>query len=115
MIPLLGDRFSQVSISHWWAGEPIFVHAGQPYFRRTVVLSAANKDGGAHVDEYLEPYYDLLCKGEYAFGLIGDLEYNGPPPFPQGVPIYADNAHLALIRQFAHEVLSAVGHFHWLG
>lgn len=46
MVPLLGDRFTQASISHWWAGEPIFVHAGQTYFRRTVILSAANKDGG---------------------------------------------------------------------
>lgn len=78
------------------------------------VLSAANKDGDAHVDDVLEKYYEYLCSGEHSIGITGNLEYNGEPPFPQGNAIYPNNAQLALIRQFAHETLVSVNHFNWL-
>lgn len=113
-LPLLGNEFKELSMDDWWRGEPVFVHDGQGYFRRKIVLSAANKDGGAHVDEALEQYYEVLCAGEYAFGITGSLEYDGPAPFQQGVTHYAKNAHLALIRQFAHEALTSVEYFGWL-
>lgn len=114
MLPLLGDKFIELSIEDWWRNEPVFVHNTQKYSRRKIILSAANKDGGAHVDEELEKYYEVLCAGEYALGITGNLEYDGEPPFPQGVTIYPKNAHLALIRQFAHETLVSVTHFNWL-
>lgn len=114
MLPLLGDKFKELSIENWWSNEPVFVHDAQKYSRRMIVLSAANKDGGAHVDEELEKYYEVLCAGEYSIGITGNLEYNGKPPFPQGVTQYPKNAHLALIRQFAHETLLSVAHFTWL-
>ena len=41
------------------------------------------------------------------------MTYNGPPPFPQGVTIYPNNAHFALARQFAHETLASQRHFKW--
>jgi hypothetical protein len=113
MKPLLGDSFTQVPLSDWWDGETIFVHVGTNYTRRKIILSVANKDGGAHVDDKLEAYYKVLCAGEYALGITGNLKYDGPPPFPQGVTIYPDNAHLALIRQFAHETLASHRHFGW--
>lgn len=114
MLPLLGNQFIELSIEDWWSNEPVFVYNAQKFSRRKIILSAANKDGGAHVDEELEKYYEFLCSGEYALGITGNLEYDGEPPFPQGVTIYPKNAHLALIRQFAHETLSSVTHFNWL-
>lgn len=114
MLPLLGNQFVDLSIKEWWNREPVFVHNCQACTRKRLILSAANKDGGAHVDKQLEKYYEVLCAGEYAMGITGNLEYDGVPPFPQGVTVYAKNAHLALIRQFAHEVLLSVNHFAWL-
>lgn len=114
MLPLLGDKFTELSIEDWWRHEPVFIYNTQEYSRRSIVLSAANKDGGAHVDDVLEKYYEYLCSGEHAIGITGNLEYNGEPPFPQGITIYPNNAHLALIRQFAHETLVSVNHFNWL-
>ena len=114
MLPLLGVKFRECSIERWWRHEAVFVHKAQEYSRRMIVLSAANKDGGAHVDEEREKYYEFLCSGEYALGITGNLEYKGEPPFPQGITIYPNNAHLALIRQFAHETFVSVNHFNWL-
>jgi hypothetical protein len=114
-VPRLKRNFQTVSLNNWWKHEPVFLHKGIPNTRRKIVLSAANKDGGAHVDNALEEYYEVLCAGEYAFGITGDLKYKGPAPFEQGVTQYATNAHLALLRQFAHEVLSSANHFKWSG
>lgn len=114
MVPLLGEQFIQRSMDDWWDNEPVFVHATEKFSRRVVILSAANKDGGAHVDKQLEAYYEVLCAGEYAIGITGNLQYKGPPPFPQGVTVFPKNAHLALIRQFAHETMCSVKHYRWL-
>jgi hypothetical protein len=114
MLPLLGSKFRKCSIEDWWNDETVFIHNGRNYSRRMIILSAANKDGGAHVDEELEEYYEVLCAGEYALGIVGNLEYNGEPAFPQGVAHYPKNAHLALIRQFAHETRLSINHFNWL-
>jgi hypothetical protein len=114
MVPLLGDRFIELQLDEWWNNEPVFNHDGVPYSRRMICLSAAEKDGGAHVDEELERYYQVLCAGEYAIGIQGDLQFDGEAPFPQGVTLYSTNAHLALLRQFAHEVLVSSIHYDWL-
>lgn len=112
-IPRLKRSFHKVSLNNWWKHETVFLHKGTPNARRKIVLSAANKDGGAHVDRDLEEYYEVLCAGEYAFGITGDLKYVGPAPFEQGVTHYATNAHLALLRQFAHEVIASANQFGW--
>jgi hypothetical protein len=62
MLPLLGDQFKELSITDWWSNEPVFVHDTQKYSRQMIVLSAANKDGGAHVDDELEKYYEVLLQ-----------------------------------------------------
>lgn len=113
MTPLLGQQFTEVHLADWWDGEPIFVHTGTAYTRKMIILSLANKDGGAHVDEKLDGYYEVLRAGEYALGITGNLTYSGPPPFPQGVTIYPNNAHFALARQFAHETVASQRHFGW--
>lgn len=74
----------------------MFKHNGKNYSRKLIALSAANKDGGAHVDSSLDKYYEVLAAGQYAFGLDGkNLTYSGDPPFDQGKMQYANNAHLA--------------------
>ena len=113
--PLLGNKFKELTIDQWWRQEPVFVHIGESHPRRKIILSVANKDGGAHVDEELEEYYEYLCAGEYAVGIsIDNLKVVGGTPFEQGVTHYANNAHLALIRQFAHEALTSITYFNWL-
>jgi hypothetical protein len=114
MVPLLGDRFIELQLDEWWNNETVFIHDRVEYSRRLIILSAAEKDGGAHVDEELEHYYQVLCSGEYAIGITGDLQFDGEAPFPQGVTLYPTNAHLALIRQFAHEVLVSSSYYDWL-
>jgi len=114
MLPIRGTRFREVPIPDWWETETVFIHKGVAHPRRMIILSAANKDGGAHVDESLEEYYEFLCSGEWAVGIMGNLQFSGEPWFEQGITHYGRNAHLALIRQFAHEVLASVTHFSWL-
>ena len=116
MVPLLGNKFREVTIQDWWHIEPVFTYQNEVFPRKRIILSAAEKDGGAHVDDRLEKYYESLCAGEHGIGIIGNnLRFaDGGPTFPQGMTIFARNTHLALIRQFAHEVLSAVTHFKWL-
>lgn len=95
-IPGLGTNFSEISIDEWWFNETVFKHNGKNYSRKLIALSAANKDGGAHVDSSLDKYYEVLAAGQYAFGLDGkNLTYSGDPPFDQGKMQYANNAHLA--------------------
>jgi hypothetical protein len=112
-LPMLGTAFHKISVNQWWKHEPVFVHEGKAHARRRIILSAANKDGGAHVDKDLEDYYEALCSGQFAFGITGDLKFSGPEPYPQGVTQYAPNGHLALLRQFGHETLASAKQFRW--
>ena len=111
MRPILGENFRELPVSAWWATEPVFVHDKERFSRKMIILSAANRDGGAHVDDELEEYYKILCAGKYGFGFTGNLTFQGAPPFKQGVTHYARNAHLALIRQFAHETIISASRF----
>ncbi|AMY20327.1 hypothetical protein A3Q40_02964 [Rhodococcus sp. PBTS 1] len=107
MSPLIGTEFHELPVEEWWSGETVFVHDEVQYTRKLIVLSAADKDGGAHVDEDLEDYYEVLRAGEYAIGISRDFD-------PPGVTIYPTNAHLALLRQFAHEMLASATHYGWM-
>jgi len=84
MRPLLGTKFKDVSIEDWWKNEPVFSHKGETFSRSRIVLSAANKDGGAHVDDKLDAYYESLCAGEHGIGITGnELRFaDGRAPFP---------------------------------
>jgi hypothetical protein len=73
MVPILGEQFRELSLSDWWSRETVFVHQNERFTRKSIILSAANKDGGAHVDVHLERYYEVLCAGEYAFGITAIL------------------------------------------
>ncbi|MEU1523960.1 hypothetical protein ABZ413_17340 [Nocardia rhamnosiphila] len=114
MKPLLGDTFREIQMEDWWSQEVVFAHNGQSHSRSMIVKAAANRDGGAHVDDKkLQAYYRVLQAGEYAIGITTDFTFDGPPLWPQGETIYPNNAHLALLRQFAHEVTCSAKHFGW--
>ena len=102
-VPMLGDFFRRIWLEEWWAEEPVFVYDNKRYSRKLIMLAAANRDGGAHVDDELDHYYEVLSNGEIAIGIAANFTYGGAPPFQQGITIYPKNAHLALLRQFAHE------------
>ncbi|GAB2689550.1 hypothetical protein [Nocardia thraciensis] len=113
MIPMLDVKMlHEVTLAEWWDGEQIFHYKGEAYTRKRIILSMANRDGGTHVGK-LHQYYRVLCAGEWALGITGDLTYSGDAPFPQGVPIFPDNAHLALLRQFTFEVLHSSERYKW--
>lgn len=112
--PLLGSKFTELSIAEWWEREVVFTYKGESYSREKIVCSAADKDGGAHVDAKLQEYYEYLCRGEFGISITGNLTFEGEPPFEQGVPQHAPNIHLTLLRQFGHEVLSAASYFKWV-
>lgn len=114
MKPLLGIKFHEIAMNDWWETETIFKHKEKSYSRKKIVLSMANTDGGAHVDKDLEEYYEELCSGEWGLGITGNLTFDAPAPFPQGVTIYGNNGHLALVRQFAHEFLCTADHHKWM-
>lgn len=115
LIPRLDLQLVEVSLPTWWGTDSVTNADGTSVSRRRLICSAANKDGGAHVDPKLERFYEELMKGAWSLGITGDLTYDGPPPFEQGITHYPKNGHLELIRQFAFEVLTTAQRFNWTG
>ena len=115
MIPILDEKnLHEILISHWWRGETVLTHNGQNITRAKLILDAANRDGGAHVDKKLPSYYASLSEGDPIIGMaISGLEIDGKPPFTQGITHFAANTHMALIRQFGYEFLSSVERLSW--
>jgi hypothetical protein len=84
----------------WWDGELVFFSAGKRFKRKPLVLHAANKDGGAHVDHSLpEDYAWLLNGADVAFGIT--------TPDGREMMNKLPNPHLAYLRQMAYEVLQS--------
>lgn len=114
-IPMLGDSFQPLPLFSWWNAETVFSDGTRKYTRRQLVLAASNKDGGSHVDTNLEPFYAELASGVRIMGLDGrDLQYAGDAPFNRREIQNPQNVHLAMIRQFGHEVLVTAKHYDWL-
>ncbi len=88
-----------VPFQHWWNGETVYERTRQnpqdnvTIYRRDIVLWAANKDGGAHVDAQVPAAYAYLTSG------VGWV--SGPNRQP------VDYAHYAALRQMAYEVLNS--------
>ena len=112
-IPRLDVQLVEVPLDTWWESDSVTNADGTSVSRRRLILGAAERDGGAHVDPKLDRFYEELMQGEWGLGITGDLTYDGPPPFEQGVTHYPTNGHFALIRQFAFEVLSTAQQFDW--
>lgn len=110
--PLSAGR--ALTVSDWW-GEVVYAFMdGQSASRRTLVLAAANQDGGAHVKKL--PYlYAKLIDGTGAAGIVstnerGEAEFKvvltmmGEPD-PWGEPI--KNFPYSDLRQMATELLTS--------
>ena len=112
--PMLGKRkLSGVVLTDWWEKEVVYSFDTATYYRKNVVLTAANQDGGAHVDPELDEFYAHIASGTAGLGITANLTYNGPAPFEQGKLQNAQNIHLAMIRQFTHEVLETAARSQW--
>lgn len=100
-LPLLDDGpFSrQASFEIWWNGI-VFVDKDRNEFsRKDIVLSLANKEGGAHVDKTLDEKYADLRKGNS----LGWFDVT-----PDGVQTPSEDQVPASMRQIAHEVLKTL-------
>jgi hypothetical protein len=89
----------QVQAPDWWGNEPAMILHHRKTTRKDVVLWAANKDGGAHVDEKLPIDYVHLSNC-IKIGISND-------PTDEAKFQTAKDAHLAMLRQMAHEVLKS--------
>jgi hypothetical protein len=87
-----------VPFNYWWESETIYQFGHRRLRRGDLVLAAANKDGGAHVDARLLPDCEWLVDGS---GWKMTLQPDGQPERE----VRLMYAHQASIRQIAHEVL----------
>jgi hypothetical protein len=101
--PTFNDRPSahrMIPFSAWWDGEAIYAAAGHRIKRKALVLNAANKDGGAHVDNDIPPDYGFFLDGTSFSLTVESVEGSKTES-------YLVNAHLACLRQIAHEILNS--------
>lgn len=87
-----------VDFDTWWGGTIFKDTKGNILTRRDLVLSLANKDGGAHVDPSLDEVYAKISR----YNALGLLVGHGN--------IWTSVKHLERpsVRQVAHEVLKTL-------
>jgi len=98
--PKLGrsSNFHELPANEWW-NQIVLVADREIYIRRSdIALVAANKDGGAHVDETLTPEYEKLV-----IGIWKKIEIKSSEDKEQPLP----NHHLIYLRQMGYEVLNS--------
>ena len=84
---------SRIPFKDWWEGVIFSDSKNRALTRADVVLTAANQDGGAHVDgEIREDYAELHFENS-----LGWVDEQGKPP--------SGDVRYVAIRQMAHEVL----------
>lgn len=99
-IPKLENHFTRpLSYLQWWLSEPVFIRNRQPITRCNLVSAARDQDGGAHVDDGLEERYWKLIYNS------APVDRDVLPPRDPNEFYFHRNAHLAALRQIAHEVL----------
>jgi SEC-C motif len=88
----------QIDFAEWW-NEPVFVdRQRRKLSRKQLILTAAEQDGGAHVDPGLDPTYFELTRNN-ALGWIVKNDKR---------EVQMDGPEKAAIRQIAHEVLKTL-------
>jgi hypothetical protein len=87
-------------VDDWWDQTVYVLDANNHLSRRDIVICAANRDGGAHVDERLTPDYELLITA----GSLGVLVSQNQGE-RMGQPI--SNGHFLALRQMAYELLNS--------
>lgn len=88
-----------MTITDWWS-EVVYIYGSVHATRKSLVLGAANKDGGAHVDPKLNSEYEALM----LTGLRGWFHYS-PNNDGRFEPVM--NEHLLYIRQMGFELLNS--------
>lgn len=102
-VPKLANALTArtVPFDDWWNQETVYrFSAGADVRRKKLILSAANQDGGAHVDALLEPMYQKLRDGagwKIAFR----------PDVGEAREVSLGNCGVAAIRQMGYEVLNS--------
>ncbi len=86
-----------LAVDEWW-NQVIHSWSGHPITRKTLVLGAANQDGGAHVDVDLQENYASSRDDGWRFGKRDDPTFVGD---------YVHDHHLVCIRQIAFELLNS--------
>jgi len=87
-----------IAFDPWWNGIVFVDQAKNEFSRKDVVLTLANKEGGAHVDEKLDARWNDLRKNNS----LGWMEVNDGKSMPG-----ADQVP-ATMRQIAHELLKTL-------
>jgi SEC-C motif len=83
-----------VNFDEWWNAQIFRDVDGSGVTRKKLILTAANQDGGAHVDHRLDEDYYSFATGKLGIQIISN-----------GSDIPMEGPHRAAIRQIAHEVL----------
>jgi hypothetical protein len=89
----------QLPFEDWWNAPVIVDQKGHQFSRRDIILTAANQDGGSHVDPRLDDAYAALAKQNSLswFSIKSDGKAE-PIPSPER----------DTIRQIAHELLKTL-------
>ncbi|HLZ15810.1 MAG TPA: hypothetical protein VKQ08_02175, partial [Cyclobacteriaceae bacterium] len=85
-----------ISAREWW--EEVVMGSNRMPTRKDIILSAANQDGGAHVDANPNQKTKELIQGIGKFS----IQFGGIRLTKE-----LSNHHFYLMRQFAHEVLNS--------
>ena len=97
--PKLGEGMFRydLTVDAWWTQAVFILDPDTQVSRKDIVLVAADKDGGAHVDSALTPSYERLIES-------GDLGYF-EDKYGSKTPI--SGHHYVALRQMGHELLSS--------
>lgn len=91
---------NKISFESWWDKNIVFDDKkNKPLTRKNLILTAANEDGGAHIDPKLNQAYAALSKLN---SLAWACNINGEDKNIESNPVFAS------IRQIAHEVLKTI-------
>ena len=86
------------SFDSWWNEKVIIDKTGGVFTRRDLVLSLANKDGGAHVDPQLDAKYAALTRGNSLGWVVSDGASQRP----------LSDVELHSVRQIAYELFQSL-------
>lgn len=95
-----GPVYGCLTVDDWWGQTVYVLDPNNHLSRRDIVLGAANRDGGAHVDERLTPDYELLITP----GSLGVLVSQNQGRRTEQ-PI--SDGHFVALRQMAYELLNS--------
>lgn len=96
-----GPIKTMIPVNEWWNQIVFVLDAQTKLSRKDIILDAANRDGGAHVDLNLSTEYQALA----ADGAIGSFVYAEKNGGNVTKPI--TQAHFVAIRQMAYELLNS--------